>query len=168
MIIHASQLRESMAKFKEKAFGDISAFIDLSLEQYETRLGGKKGNVTMFSFDGKYKVQFAVSENIQFDERLHAAKALIDECIAEWSAGTRPELQILIQDAFKTDKEGNLSHGRILGLRRFDIDDERWKNAMKAIGEAVQVVGSKQYIRFYQRRDDTDQYDPISLDMASI
>lgn len=169
LIAKAVAVNEALAKFKASTFGDIAAFVDMSAEQYDTKLGGKKGNVTLFSFDGKFKVQFAVSENIQFDERLQAAKALIDECITEWSQGSSPEIQVLVQDAFKTDSEGNLNHGRILGLRRLEIADERWKRAMQAIGESVQVVGSKQYVRFYQRRaDDTDQYEAIPLDMAAL
>lgn len=168
LINKAVVVKSALVDFKKATFADIAAFVDLSLEQYDTKLGGKKGNVTLFSFDGKYKVQFAVSENIQFDERLQAAKSLIDECITEWSQGSSPEIQVLVQDAFKTDSEGNLNHGRILGLRRLDISDERWKRAMQAIGESVQVVGSKQYVRFYQRRDETDQYDAIVLDMATL
>lgn len=163
----AATVKKDMAFFKANAFADIAAFIDLSAEEYDTKLGGKKGNVTLFSHDGKYKIQFAVSENIQFDERLQAAKALIDECIKDWSQGSSPEIQVLVQDAFKENKEGSLNHGRILGLRRLDIKDERWKNAMLAIGESIQVVGSKQYIRFYERREDTDKYDAIALDMAA-
>lgn len=168
LISRAMAVKTELSAFKTTAFADIAAFVDLSAEEYEVKLGGKKGNVTLFSFDGKYKVQFAVSENIQFDERLQAAKALIDECIKEWSQGSSPEIQVLVQDAFKTDKEGNLNHGRILGLRRLEIIDVRWINAMKAIGESVQVVGSKQYIRFYERRADTDQYDAIPMDMAAL
>lgn len=168
LINKAMAVKSALVDFKKATFADIAAFVDLSLEQYDTKLGGKKGNVTLFSFDGKYKVQFAVSENIQFDERLQAAKSLIDECITEWSKGSSPEIQVLVQDAFKTDSEGNLNHGRILGLRRLDITDERWKRAMQAIGESVQVVGSKQYVRFYQRRNETDQYDAIVLDMAAL
>ncbi|MFZ6655640.1 DUF3164 family protein [Undibacterium sp. TJN19] len=168
LIEKALNVNAELTKFKKAAFGDIASFIDLSAEQYDAKLGGKKGNVTLFSFDGRYKVQFAVSDNIQFDERLQAAKSLIDECIKEWSQGSSPEIQVLVQDAFKTDKEGNLNHGRILALRRLDIKDERWIKAMQAIGESVQVIGSKQYIRFYERRADTEQYDAISLDMAAI
>ncbi|MDP1980500.1 DUF3164 family protein [Undibacterium sp.] len=168
LIKNAIAVNTALAHFKKSAFGDIAAFVELSAEQYDAKLGGKKGNVTLFSFDGQYKVQFAVAENIQFDERLQAAKSLIDECIKEWSQGSSPEIQVLVQDAFKTDKEGNLNHGRILALRRLEIKDQRWKNAMTAIGESVQVIGSKQYIRFYERRAETDQYDPIPLDMAAI
>lgn len=168
LINKAMGVKDVLAAFKTQAFGDIAAFVDLSMEQYQAKIGGKKGNVTLFSFDGKYKIQFAVSQKIQFDERLQAAKSLIDECIQEWSQGSSPEIKVLVQDAFNTDSEGNLNHGRIFALRRLDIKDDRWTKAMKAIGESVQVVGSKQYVRFYERRGDTDQYDAIPLDMAAL
>lgn len=56
----------------------------------------------------------------------------------------------------------------MLSLRRLEIEDERWQRAMTAIGEAVQVVGSKSYIRVYERIGESDQYAPIPLDIASI
>lgn len=167
LVSAAKALNTGIGDFKSKVFGDVGAFIQLSAEQYGMKVGGKKGNVTLFSFDGRYKVLVATADNIAFDERLQAAKGLIDECIAEWSAGSSPEIMVLVQQAFNTDKEGNLNTGRILALRRLEIKDERWQNAMTAIGESVQVVGSKQYARFYERVGDTDQYVPISLDMAT-
>lgn len=168
LIGKAKALSSSIGDFKTEVFGDVAAFIDLSAEQYGLKVGGKKGNVTLFSFDGRYKVLMATADNISFDERLQAAKGLIDECIAAWSAGSSPEIMVLVQQAFNADKEGKLNTGRILGLRRLEIKDERWQRAMKAIGESVQVVGSKQYVRFYERVGDTDQYVPISLDMATV
>jgi hypothetical protein len=167
LIGSAKSLSKLIAEFKGKVFGDVASFVQLSAEQYDTKLGGRKGNVTLYSYDGRYKVQVATADNITFDERLQAAKALIDECIEEWSQGSRPEIKVLVQEAFQTDKEGNLNTGRVLALRRLEIADERWLRAMKAIGESVQVIGSKQYIRFYERVGDTDQYESISLDIAT-
>ena len=166
IIGRAKTLNGQIAEFKVAAFGDIAAFIELSAEQYGAKVGGTKGNVTLLSFDGKYKVQRAIAEHISFDERLQAAKALIDECIHDWSQSSRPEIKTLINDAFQVDKEGNINTGRVLGLRRMDIADERWNKAMQAIGDAVQVVGSKSYIRVYERDDATGDYNPISLDVA--
>jgi hypothetical protein len=168
LVAAAKTMSLQMVAFKGRVFGDVAAFVQLSAEQYGANLGGKKGNVTLYSYDGRYKVQVAIADNIVLDERLQAAKALIDECINEWSQGSRPEIQVLVQDAFQTDKEGNLNTGRILGLRRLDIKDERWQRAMTAIGESVQIVGSKQYVRFYERVGDTEQYAPISLDIAAV
>ncbi|MFZ6675405.1 DUF3164 family protein [Undibacterium sp. Xuan67W] len=167
LALAAKTMRDLLSKFKGQVFGDVAAFVTLSAEQYGVELGGKKGNVTLHSFDGQFKIQLAIQENIVFDERLQAAKALIDECIEEWSVGSDPKIKVLVHDAFKTDKEGNINTGRVLGLRRLDIKDEKWTRAMTAIGESLQVVGSKQYMRFYERVGE-DKYQPISLDMAAI
>ncbi len=162
----ARDLSKAISHFKEGIFGDVQAFIELSAEKYGAKVGGNKGNVTLFSYDGKYKIQRAINESLQFDERIQAAKVLIDECLNEWSEGSRPELKALIERAFNVDKEGNLNTSRILGLRRVEIQDSRWQNAMQAISESVQVVSSKAYVRLYERVGETDQYVPIALDVA--
>ena len=159
-------LNKAISHFKEGIFGDVQAFIELSAEKYGAKVGGNKGTVTLFSYDGKYKIQRAINESLQFDERIQAAKVLIDECLNEWSEGSRPELKALIERAFNVDKEGNLNTSRILGLRRVEIQDSRWQNAMQAISESVQVVSSKAYVRLYERVGETDQYVPIALDVA--
>ncbi len=168
LVERAKPLQDALRKFKEDAFADIQALIDLSAEQYGAKVGGRKGNVTMYPFDGRYKVQRAMQDHIAFDERIQAAKALIDACIAEWTHDARPELLAIIDRAFSTDKEGEINPGRVLQLRRHEITDPRWLEAMNALSEAVQVVGSKSYIRLYERIGDSDQYRPISLDIAGV
>ncbi|EHP39402.1 hypothetical protein OR16_31614 [Cupriavidus basilensis OR16] len=168
LVALAKRQSQALAEFKKRVFGDAEAFISMSAEEYGAKVGGAKGNVTLFSFDGRYKVQIARAENITFDERLQAAKVMIDELLAEWTLGARPELQAIIQGAFETDKEGNLNTGRILSLRRLDIQDPRWKKAMYAISDSVQVIGTKAYVRFYERVGDSEEYRPISLDIAKI
>ena len=70
-------------------------------------------------------------------------------------------------DAFQVDKEGKISTGRVLGLRRHDIKDEKWLQAMDAIAESINVVDSKSYVRFYER-DKDGKYQAISLDFANV
>jgi len=168
LVDRASELNEKLRGFREMAFGDIKAFIEMSFEEYGARVGGKKGNVTLFSFDGRYKIQLAVQESIVLDERLQAARALIDECLRDWTEGARPEVVTLVNDAFRTDTKGEIRTARVLALRRLEIGDARWQRAMRAIGEACQVVGSKEYIRVYERAGESDQYRPISLDIAGV
>ncbi len=168
IVAKAKAQSEQLAKFKAGVFGDIEAFIQLSGEKYGVAMGGKKGNVSLLSFDGKYKVQRAVSESLAFDERLQIAKELVNECIHLWSEGSRSEIRALINDAFQVDKEGRVNTARILSLRRLEIKDEKWQLAMRAIGESIQVAGSKTYFRVYERVGDTEQYQPISLDIAGV
>lgn len=155
----------ALAEFKANIFGDIAAFVQLSAEQYDVKIGGGKGNVTLTSYDARYKVIRAVQERVAFDEKLQAAKALIDECFDDWSQGSRSEIRALISRAFDVDGQGNVNTGRILALRQVEIQDERWQRAMKALSDAVFVVGSKSYIRIYER-DEKGEYQPIPLDVA--
>lgn len=167
LVAKAKALRESMAAFLADAMGDVSAFAQLSAEQYGAKIGGDKGNITLVSYDGRFKVQRQVSEHLVFDERLQAAKALIDECISEWTEGSRDELKVLVGDAFQVDKEGRINTGRVLGLRRLNITDDRWRQAMQAVSDSLRVAGSKTYLRVYER-DANGKYQPIALDLAAM
>ena len=74
----------------------------------------------------------------------------------------------MIDNAFQVDKEGNLNTGRILTLRRLAIDDQRWKRAMDALNDSIQVQFSKSYVRVYERVGETDVYQQIPLDVAGV
>ena len=168
LVKRARELNGILASFKTQTFADIAAFCELSADKYEVKLGGKKGNVSLMSFDGKYKIQRQIADHLVFDERLQAAKALIDECLTEWTEDSRPEIKTLIDNAFQVDKEGNISTGRVLGLRRLNISDAKWVRAMGAISDSITSAGSTPYIRVYEHDDKTDSYKMISLDCASI
>ena len=166
LVAKGRSVSHNLAEFKAGAFADIAAFIELSAEQYGAKVGGKKGNITMYSFDGQYKVTRAINEHITFDERLQAAKGLIDECLHDWTQDANPNIQVIINKAFEVDKEGNINTGRVLSLRRLEINDDRWAKAMLAIGESIQTIGSKAYVRLYERVGDSDEYASIPLDIA--
>ncbi len=146
---------------------DVGAFITISAEKYEVKVGGDKGNVSLLSFDGRYKIVRQIAEDITFGEQLQAARALIDECLKDWTEGARSELRAIVDQAFEMDKRGNISTTRILGLRRLDITDGRWQRAMQAIGDSIQITGTKPYVRVYERND-KGAYTAIPLDMAAL
>ena len=164
----AMALREAMKGFRDDVMGDVAAFVSLSAEQYGAKVGGNKGNLTLTSYDGRFKVQRSIAETLVFDERLQAAKELIDECITEWTEGSRDEIRALINDAFQVDSTGRINTGRVLSLRRLKINDDRWQRAMQAVSDSLQVAGSKAYLRIYVRRDGDGKYEPVSLDLAAL
>lgn len=168
LMARAAVLNRQLALFRAEAHDSLQAFAELSAEKYGAKLGGKKGNLTLVSFDGRYKIQRAISDQLVFDERLQAAKVLIDECINGWANGAAPELRALINDAFQVDKSGLIDTARVLSLRRIDIKDERWLAAMEAIGDSLKVASSRSYIRFYERSSDTlGTYVGLNLDLAN-
>ena len=167
----AREQSAALAEFKQHVYGKISAFVELSAEKYGvTPRGareGAKGNITLMSFDGRYKVQRAVADNLAFDERMQAAKVLIIECVHEWGEGSRPEIMALVNAAFDVDKEGKINTGRVLGLKRLNIDHPKWLQAMQAIQESIQTVSTKSYVRVSERVGETGQYRAIPLDVAA-
>ncbi len=167
LVEEAYATQSVLKEFKLNAFSEIASFIELSAEKYKVKLGGKKGNVTLYSYDGEYKIQRAVNENMSFNEGILSAKALIQECLEDWSEGANANLRAIVNRAFEVDKEGNLSTNRILGLRQVKIDDSRWNTAMEAISDSLQVIDSKSYIRLY-KRNEQGKYQPVPLDLASI
>lgn len=163
----ARAVQDDLITFKREAMDDIAAFVQLSADRYDVSVGGKKGNISLHSFDGAYRVNLAMQDTLVFDEGLLAAKALIDECINEWTEGSRTELKTLINAAFQVDKEGNISTARVLGLRRLQITDEKWKRAMDALSDSLQVHISKPFVRVYRRGED-GEYQLMNLDVAKV
>lgn len=166
-ITKAMELGKQVAAFKKEVLESIQAFTELSAEKYGAKIGGKKGNITLTSFDGRYQILRCIADNISFDERLQAAKSLIDECFQDWTKDARSELQTLIHSAFETDKKGNLATHKILALRSIKIEDPKWVRAMEAISDAITVSSTKTYVRFYERTD-SGQYLQISLDPTEL
>lgn len=156
-----------LSDFKEKSMKEIQSFVELSADKYGVKIGRIKGNVQLVTFDGKYKVLRAMSDSLTFDEKLLAAKELIDECLRDWSEGARDEIRIIINSAFDVDKKGKVNTAKILELRRYSIEDVRWKKAMRIIDDSITVEFSKAYIRVYERLEN-GEYKPISLDVASV
>lgn len=167
LIDRARETSHALAEFKAQAMKDVAAFVALSAQDYNVHIGGKKGNVTLTSYDGRYRVVRAMANRLVFDERLQAAKELVDLCITEWAANSTDEIRTLVSHAFQVDEQGKINTSRVLGLRRLQIDHERWREAMRAISDSVQIASTTSYIRFYERGGD-GRYKPISLDLATI
>lgn len=126
-----------------------------------------KGNAGFTSFDGKYKIDIRFKERIEFGLELQLAKQKIDECIKAWSADSNANLRAIINEAFQVDKKGEIAKFRILALRKYNIKDPIWKEAMDLIDKAIMVVSTKQYVSFYER-DEHGEYKLIVLNFSAL
>lgn len=57
LVGRARELSGNLKNEKSRMLDDIAAFISLSGEKYGAKIGGEKGNVTLTSYDGRFKVQ---------------------------------------------------------------------------------------------------------------
>ena len=164
----ARDLHERLQHFKAQALADIADLVKIAGARYEVQLGGKKGNVTITSYDGSIKVIRSVADNISFTEEIEAGKQLINQCIDRWSEGANANIRALVDRAFRTDSKGQMKTSAVLELLRLEIADEEWKRAMKAIADSIQTAGTSTYVRVYQRVGDSDSYVAIPLDLAAV
>lgn len=162
----ARDLSDQIARFRGHTMTDLGEFDALLEQEYGTRKGGKKGNRTYQTFDGLMRVTVSVADFVDFGPQLQIAKTLIDECLNEWSADSRPEIRAIVTRAFNTDREGQINRSEIFMLLRMQIEDERWLKAMEAIRDAMRVTGSKEYVRFHVRERITDPWKAVTIDLA--
>ena len=170
IVAYGVDLSEQITRYYQHCLDDISAAQEIIHERYgaPTQGRGAKGNRTYTTVDGRYRVVVQMAERVSIGPEIQAARALIDQCIAEWAEGARAEVRAIIQHAFEPDQEGRLAVGEILRLRRIEIDDERWREAQRAIADALRPSGSRQYIRLYMRADPSLDWVPIPLSLAAV
>lgn len=167
IIEEAEQVSALIAGFRASTFDRVTKFQELLAQEHGAAIGGKKGNITLPSFNGCQKIQVAVADRTEFGPELLAAKALIDECLTEWAGSSGAELRAIVNRVFSVEKEGQINRTELLGLQRVNITDERWVRAMNAIRESMRVVGSREYVRFYRRETPEGQWRAITIDIAS-
>jgi hypothetical protein len=139
---YAEELSAQVARFKQHTLKDIGDFIGLIAQDYGDVRGGVKGNISLYSFDQTLRIDLAVADRIEFGPQLHSAKALVDECLMEWSAESNAALQTIVQGAFNVDQKGRISPAALFTLLRYDVADERWQRAMTAIRDSIRPVGT--------------------------
>jgi len=70
----ALAMKGALGAFKACIRDDIFAFAGTSTEQYGKAWGGRKGNITLTTYDGKYRLMVSISDQIVFDERLQIVR----------------------------------------------------------------------------------------------
>ena len=163
----ALELNAQIERFKQHTLNDVSDLIGVMDQDYGVKMGGTKGNVTLTTYDGRLKVQLAIADQITFGPELQSAKKLVDECLVEWASDSRPELKAIVQRAFNTEKEGLVNRAELFSLLRLEIEDERWKRAMKAITDSIKPVGTKEYVRFHRRPHARAAWQAVTIDVAA-
>lgn len=164
----AIALNKALAEFKKKALADIADLVSIAGERYGVQMGGKKGNVSIMSYDGQFKVVRSYAERISFTEEMEVAKQAVFDCISSWSTGASDHLLAIVNRVFSPNRNGQIRTADVLDLLRLEIDDPKWQAAMQAVKDSILIVGTAVYVRVYQRIGTTDQYQAIPLDLAGV
>jgi hypothetical protein len=163
---HAQLYSRAGVRAVQHTFNDADNLVELLDQEYGVKRGGKAGNLTFTTYDQLMKVEVSRAKIIEFGPSLAQAKELVDQCVAEWAAGADENLKALATRAFNIENGGLVNRSALFGLLRWEINDDRWREAMRAIKEAIEVRGTKRYARIYYRASIDDQWINVSLDAA--
>jgi len=165
---HAKAIEARMRKVKAQTIRDIDNYMAWLEEQAGVVRNGK-GNLLLTNFSGDKQIELQINDVIEFDEKLHLAKAKIDECLRKWSTDANRNLKVVVDQAFEVDKKGRINKMAILKLRNLNIRDQEWLHAMKLLTESIQISTTRQYLAIRERRGGTTgKWETINLNFSSI
>lgn len=164
----ARELSMSLTKFKRLALDDIRELIKIAGEKYGENLGGDKGNITLCSYDGRYKVQRTFADRVSFNIEMKAAESLFDKYLESISASAEADIRVLINATFRSTRGKKLRTAELLRLLSLDIKHPDWIQACEALKNSIMIDGSTVYIRVYERVNDSEAYRMIPLNITDV
>lgn len=154
---------------KEQFFADVDAFIDLTLERYNARLGGRRGGVVIANFSETMKVEVSTADYLRVNEAITAAQALMNEVLDDVGEGANDDVRALLANAFVRDeKTGRLNIQRLQETRRVKLSHPKWQDVQNAIADSLEWAGSRRYIRFHVRKDRNARWEQVNLNFSSL
>lgn len=167
IMAYGLDLAQQVQRFRAYSAADLAALHALLAEKYTPRRVGQRGNTSYTSLDGRLKIIIQSQDQITFGPEIQIARGLIFGLIERWGAGTRDEVRALIAHAWPMDRPGQIHRESVLRLLQLDIDDDEWRQAQRAIRDAVRVTGSKRYLRLQYRPTVDHGWRSIPIDLAA-
>lgn len=162
----AIDLNTQLREFKRKAFDDAQSVYNL-LQEYSARHNDGKGNFTIDSKDGNFRMNYKRQGKPNFDERSHQAEKHIIDFVNSKFGDDKDTKEMIM--ALLERKQGALDINLIQKLYQFEdrFDDENWRAGIKLLKESYSYNHSKDYIRFEQKNS-IGEWEPITLQFTNV
>lgn len=168
MLAKAKALAATMAREKQTWLEAIAAHIQLAAEQYQTKIEGKIGNVSLTSYDGSIRIERQFSRTLVANERVAVAKELVERYITRRTSEMSEEDRNFMRAAFRVDDKGNFSATALLSMaRKVKSTAPEWQAALAAINDSITTEYGEAYVRVYER-DGNGNYQQIPMDLSSV
>lgn len=169
MAQEAAVIADELQALKQRLSQNFERYIQQLEEEYKVKVGGKKGNVQLVSFDKRLKVERTKQDRHTTNEHMLVAMELVDQCLSGWSKGSNRNLQAFVRKYFRVDARGNFNIADLQRVKKLQLEtpDPLWDKAMQALDNAIEHDTTATYFRAFFR-DEAGHYRPIPLDIAKI
>lgn len=159
LVRDALAMEDALRAFKANVYSRLLDYLELDTVDK---------NCTLTSYDQRVRIAVAFNKVISSNEKIAKVKTLLEEWLNEEKAGSDDDLKQIVSVSFELDGNGNLNLRRLLTLRRYKIEGEKWKQAMQLLDDSLYVAYSKGYIRFYTREGVENKWQQVTLDFANL
>ncbi len=165
LLAQVKEQKKQLEAFKQNLFQAFEAFRVEMLEQFGTKLHarGTGDNVTMFSFDGRFKITYKSAKQKTLGPEHDVSRQLARDWFSSQRDNLPHDALIMVQD-FVT---GDASVSKTIKFMNWDIQDETLLKAQEAAKDALLVIGSKSYFNFYER-DEEGEYHQVHLNFSKL
>lgn len=167
MVAFAKNLHEQMTGFKNSSFEMIETLYKM-LQEHSDRHASGKGNVTLDTADGQFRVVYKRSDNTRFDERATQAEAHILDFVANrW--GNKDDADSKFIKRMLERKNGKLDKNKVLDMisMRDNYDDPHWQKGIDLLQESIVPDTTRFYAEYYYRSED-NEWIPIVLNFSKL
>jgi hypothetical protein len=163
-IPRAQRIARDLLALRNDIIETTRAYKQWDAATYNVKIG-QAGNVSITSFDAKMRVELRSHPDVIYsDQSIEVAKELMGQVIDDGTNGVTQVLKDLFLEAFTPKKKG-LSLVSITTLTSYDIPDERWQRAVKALEEGREVINRSFYVDLAVKNDQ-NQWESIPLDIS--
>jgi hypothetical protein len=140
------------------------------LDRYGMIRSNSKGGYHRTTADGTGKVVYRYTSVCAWDERAEKAEALLRDFLTDFVKKRDQKLYAIISAILERNEEGNLEYARIQALysRESEFDDPRWCEAIRLFKQAYYPVASKMRIEVYRRKEASQKWEPVPLNLSSL
>lgn len=162
----ALAINDILKAFKKESFNGIETMYKM-LQEHSERHANGKGNVTLDTTDGKFRVVFKRSDQTRFDERSTQAEAyILDFLTSEYPEGSNTSklIRLLLER-----RQGQLDKNNVLKLisMKDDFNSDNWRKGIQLLQESIVWDYTKFYAEYYYRGED-NEWIPIVLNFAKL
>jgi len=160
-------LHQQLLQFKQQVIEEFEAHISDCIKLHGIlRYSKIKGNLSLYSFNGRYKVERSIRDKIEVNSTIEAARQHFDIYIKAIEAKADGDIKVLISRAFNSTN-GKISTSRLTDLLNAKINHPEFKKAATLLKESLFKCGDVVYYRFYER-DDSGNYQAVSLQFSAL
>ncbi|ODS05151.1 DUF3164 family protein [Vibrio scophthalmi] len=165
VVLRVKEHSKALAAFKEQMFESFESFRVELAEDYGTKLckRGSGENVKVFSFDGKYRVDFNTRKLKTLGPEVDVVRDLARKYYESKKDILPHDVLIMVQSVMMD----STTVADIINFKNAPYEDPLLRNAQEAAKDALKVIGKKSFMNFYER-DEHGEYKQIHLNFAKL